>query len=88
MLVQVLGSILPGVIYLALIVPPRLHKHRPTARLVISWVAATLVFEAVLALALAGVRLPEWVGPVVLTGPLVVSWWRLGILLRKRVRGD
>lgn len=84
MLVELFGSILPGMLYLALLIPPSRHRDRPTARLVVAWVGSAVVLETVLALAVLGVPMPTWVGAVTLAGPLAVSWWRLGLLLKKR----
>jgi hypothetical protein len=83
-LFEVVGSLIPGVIYGVLAGLPRKHRDRPMARLVTAWVWVAVAWESALLAALLGVLLPAWVAVLVLLGPMVVSWWRLIVRLQDK----
>jgi len=83
---EVGGSLLPSVVFAVLFGRPWRKSDRSTAWMIASWVWAAVAWEAMLLAGVAGVRIPNWVVPVVLAGPLIVSWWRLIAFLQEQRR--
>lgn len=83
-MIEVGGSLLPSLLFAVLFGRPWVKRDRATAWMVASWVWAAIAWETTLLAAVMGVRIPTWLAPVVLGGPLVVSWWRLIAFLRER----
>ncbi len=86
LVVEVAGSLLPSVILAFLFGRPGRHGDRAAAWVLASWIWAAIAWESTFLAALLGVPVPAWFVPVVLGGPLVVSWWRLIAFLRERRR--
>jgi len=84
--VEVAGSLLPSILFAALFGRPWRRSEPSVAWMVASWVWAAVAWEATLLLGVLGVRFPVWFVPLILAGPLVVSWWRLIVFLRERGR--